>query len=30
MVCCELMSALTELEFDGVIVRHPGNRYSLP
>lgn len=26
----ELMSALTELEFDGVIVRHPGNRYSLP
>lgn len=26
----ELMAALTELEFDGIIVRHPGNRFSLP
>ncbi|MDE6339857.1 MAG: DNA-processing protein DprA [Muribaculaceae bacterium] len=26
----ELMASLTELEFDGVIVRHPGNRYALP
>lgn len=25
----ELMSTLTELEFDGVIIRQPGNRYSL-
>lgn len=25
----ELMSTLTELEFDGLITRHPGNRYSL-
>lgn len=25
----ELMSALTELEFDGIIARHPGNRYSI-
>lgn len=25
----ELMATLTELEFDGVIVRHPGNRYAL-
>ena len=25
----KLMSLLNELEFDGVIMRHPGNRYSL-
>ncbi|MDE6027600.1 MAG: DNA-protecting protein DprA, partial [Muribaculaceae bacterium] len=24
-----LTSTLTELEFDGIVVRHPGNRYSL-
>lgn len=25
----ELMAMLTELEFDGVIIRHPGNRYTV-
>lgn len=25
----QLMSTLTELEFDGIITRHPGNRYSI-
>lgn len=25
----ELMSTLTEMEFDGIIIRHPGNRYSV-
>ena len=25
----ELMGALTELEFDGIITRQPGNRYSI-
>lgn len=25
----ELMSTLTEMEFDGIIIRHPGNRYSI-
>lgn len=25
----DLMSALTDLEFDGIIVRHAGNRYSI-
>ncbi|MDE6295247.1 MAG: hypothetical protein K2M03_04200, partial [Muribaculaceae bacterium] len=25
----QLMALLSELEFDGLIVRHPGNRYSI-
>lgn len=25
----ELMSTLTDMEFDGIIIRHPGNRYSI-
>lgn len=24
-----LMAALGEMEFDGIIIRHPGNRYSM-
>lgn len=26
----EILAMLTEMEFDGLLIRHPGNRYSLP
>ncbi len=26
----EILAMLTEMEFDGLVIRHPGNRYSLP